>query len=216
MTAFGMRSASLALVSMLPAAAMAQGGSVGAVVIGVDHYLFTKPLIGVSGQLAHQISHTPLFVRVSAQRLTRKSYRVGSTCVGLVPPNGCPSEPLRDDAGFIAGTVGVGIRLLHRRHVALNVTGDVGVSVINLDTHGTVNGVSISARKELWDSEIGVEAAWSPWPLLPLGINAGVAIGAERPRRNEGQIDGYSPFEETFRVMQAHIGLAWRLPARRP
>jgi hypothetical protein len=44
MTTFVMRSAIFALMSMLPAGAMAQGESVGAVIVDVDHDLFTEPL----------------------------------------------------------------------------------------------------------------------------------------------------------------------------
>lgn len=204
----------IAFAWMFPSAAAAQGGSISAVVLDVDNYLFTTPLIGVSGRLTHQVVNTPLFILVGAERLTRQSRRIGSTCTGLVPAGTCPPEPLRDNGRFIAGTAGVGIRIFDRRRIALNLTGDVGFSVINLDTHGMTSGGSISARKELWDSELGVEAVWSPWPRLPFGIEAGFAIGVEEPQQNEGQIDGYSPFEQSFRVMHGRIGLTWRLPSR--
>lgn len=202
------------LVCGVPAAAVAQSISVDASVIGTDHELLSSRLAGVVGRASLPLRNGPLSIRLGAERLTASSRRIGAPCGGLVVPETCQPEPMRDDARFTAATAGIGVRMINRHRITMDVTGDASFVSVRVDSRGLASGGTISADKELWDGDLGVEGTWSPWLQLPLALDIGVAAGRLNGVVSNTVADGYEPFEAGFDVIRLRVGLSWRLPQK--
>ena len=98
--------------------------------------------------------------------------------------------------------------------MTLSLTGDVGLLNVHVDSRGLTSGGSTSAAKLLWDTGVGVDGGWSPWTSIPLALDAGVAAGHLAPVVNDLQVDGYSPFEQSFDLVRVRVGVAWRFQSR--
>lgn len=206
--------AALAVMCAFPAGAVAQSASISASVIDANHYLLSSRLAGAAARLSYPFHNGPVSIRIGAERLAANSHRIGAPCAGLVQPGTCQPEPVRDDAHFTAAIAGLGVRVLDSRRLAVNLTGDLSFVVLNVDSHGLTSGGSISAGKGMWDTNVGVEGAWSPWGQLPLAIEAGIAAGHVVPAATDLQLDGYTPFEQSFDIVRVRVGLSWQFPSR--
>lgn len=206
----------LALVAFaFPPVAAAQSVSLSASVVDANHYLLGSRLAGVTAGVSYPLYDGPVLLRFGVERVAGDSRRIGSTCAGLALPGTCQPEPVRDNAHVTSAGAGVGLRIVERHRLALNLTGDVNFAVLHVDSHGLASGRSISAGKELWDIDVGAEGAWSPWTRIPLAVEASLAAGHMVPVTNELVLDGYTPFEQSFDLVRARIGLAWRFSSTR-
>jgi hypothetical protein len=199
------------LVCCLPAVGMSQSVSVDKSVIGTDHELLSSRLAGVAGRASLPLRNGPVSIRLGAERLTASSRRIGAPCGGLAVPGTCQPEPMRDDARFTAATAGIGVRMINRHRITLDVIGDASFVSVQVDSRGLTSGGMISADKELWDGDIGAEGTWSPWLQLPLALDVGVAAGRVNGVVSNPVADGYEPFEAGFDVIRLRVGLTWRL-----
>jgi hypothetical protein len=200
----------LAVGCLLPAAVAAQNGSVSAVVMETDHELLTSRLTGAAAHVSFPIHSGPVSIRVGAERLGGTSHRIGAPCAGLVQPGTCQPEPMRDDGLVVAGTAGLGIQVIAWRRIVFDLTGDLSFVNVQVDSRGLTSGGTISAGKELWDGDIGVEGTWFPWTRLPVALAVGVAGGRFSPVVSHEEIDGYTPFESGFYAVRVRVGAAWR------
>lgn len=203
--------AAVLLLCGAPTAVLAQSVSVDASVIGTDHELLSSHLTGVAGRVSLPFRSGPVSIRLGAERLTGSSRRIGAPCAGLVVPGTCQPEPMRDDARFTAATVGIGVRMINRHRITIDVIGDASFVNVQVDSRGLTSGGTISAGKELWDGDIGVEGTWLPWPQLPLALDIGVAAGRLNGVVSNIVADGYEPFEAGFDVIRLRVGLTWQL-----
>lgn len=203
--------ASLVAVSLaLPTAGLAQGGGVGTVVLDADHPLLGERLVGATARVIVPFAGTRLSLRLGAERLSGNAGRTGVPCSGLIDPERCPPEPLRDDARLTTVAGGLGVRVLSWRGVAMDLVGDLRIGKVRADTRGLSSGTSLSASKALRGGEIGVEGIWSPWAPLPLVLEAGIAASRLGPVMREDVVDGYTPFEDGFGAARLRLGVAWR------
>lgn len=204
----------LALALALPAAAAAQDISLNAAAIGTDHELLSGRLIGIAARLRFPIHDGPVSIRLGVERLAGNFRRTGVPCAGQVQPGTCQPEATRDDARFTAGSAGVGVRVIDWRRFAIDLTGDLGLVDVGVDTRGLASGRMLSATKDLWEGDVGVEGAWSPWKRLPFALQAGFAAGHLWPVVSMPAPDDYTPFEHGFELIRLRVGFAWRLPSR--
>ncbi len=204
----------LALALALPAAAAAQDISLNAAAIGTDHELLSGRLVGAAARLRFPIHDGPVSIRLGVERLAGNFRRTGVPCAGLVEPGTCQPEPTRDDARFAAGSAGVGVRVIEWRRVAIDLTGDLSFANIDVDTRGLASGRMLSATKDLWEGDVGIEGAWSPWKRLPFALQAGFAAGHLWPVVSDAAPDAYTPFERGFELIRLRFGFAWRLPSQ--
>ena len=204
----------LLFVCIVPTRLAAQAGSVSAAVIDANHYLLTSRLVGAVARVEYPFFNGPATFRAGVERLAGKSRRVGSPCSGLVLPGTCQPEPMRDNATMTSVSVGLGGRVLEWHRMTLSLTGDVGLLNVHVDSRGLTSGGSISAGKQLWDTDVGIEGGWAPWTRIPLALEAGIAGGHLAPVTNDVLVDGYSPFENSFDIVRVRVGVAWRFPSR--
>jgi hypothetical protein len=118
---------------------------------------------------------------------------------------------MRDDARFAAATAGIGVQMINRHRVTIDVVGDASFVNVQVDSRGLTSGGTISAGKELWDGDVGVEGTWSPWLQVPFALDVGVAAGHLNGVVSHPVLDGYQPFEDGFDVIRVRVGLTWRL-----
>lgn len=206
---------SIAFVTASPAPVMAQSGSISLVTAAADHRLMRDPLGGASALVTVPFGQGGRSVRLQFERLFGDATRTGVPCSGLIEPGTCPPEPLADDARMATMAAGMGFPLMRRARFAAQVTTDVRLGRVSVDTRGLVSGDALAARKGLWGADIGLQGVWSPWARLPLALEAGVTVGRLMPLLREEVLDGYTPFNDGFNVSRLRLGLAWGRGAQR-
>lgn len=204
---------SITLALTLPLPAYAQGGVSVLYVAADDHRLLGDALTGLTGRLLVPFGDRWSF-RARAERAWGEAHRIGIACAGLILPGTCSSEPIVDNSRLTTVAAGLGLRLFRWQGLVAELAGNLGFAWVKADSHGQTSGRSLSADKSLWLREVGVDLSWSPFARLPLALEAGVTTGRYAPREKFEIIDGYTPFEDAFRVDRIRIGVAWR-PASR-
>ena len=201
------------LLTAAPASAQrALEVSVGASGARTDHRLLDHAA-GPGLRVALPVSDGRFTLRAGIEALRGEQGRMGSTCVGLVPPGAdCAPRPIRDETRLRTAHAGLGLRLLRGPRLTAGVTGDVRFGRVDARsryTHDDGSAGSLDAGKSLFGPELGAELDWAPLRRLPLALVAGAAVGSLEPRTDAGVVDGYTPFEGSFDVRRAYLGLGW-------
>jgi hypothetical protein len=149
---------------------------------------------------------------LAGEHLKGRSNRIGVPCAGLIEPGTCGPEQLRDYATASSLAAGVSGRIAGSGRLALSAGGRLVAMHLRTRTRGLDSGRELSANKTMGGAEVGLEGAWHPWGNTPLALVTGAAVGWQSPVRNEVLLDGYTPFEQGFRVARAWLGLTWRRP----
>jgi hypothetical protein len=201
------------LASVAPPA-LGQSAGVEAVSASSGHRLLSDGLFGAAARATFPLGGASRWLRLGVEHLSGEARRTGSPCSGLIEPGTCQPEPLRDDARLTSLTGGLGVPLLVRSRLVVEVTGDLRLGWARADTKGLESDRRLSANKTVWGGEAGIDAAWSPSARLPLALQIGAAIGGLKGVIPEDVVDGYTPFNEAFSVTRLRVGLAWRRSAR--
>ena len=206
--------AAIAALIALPRLASAQGGGISAVSVSANHRLMGDGLLGGAAHARFPFGDGRRSVRLSAERLTGDAHRTGVPCSGLIMPGTCSPEPLRDDARLNSVSGGLGLQVLALPRLVVEVAGDLRLGWISANTRGLESGRSLSTDKSLWGGDVGIDVAWSPRARLPLALEVGIAAGRLMPLPRENVLDGYTPFNDGFRLTRLRVGLAWRPSTR--
>jgi hypothetical protein len=190
--------------------ALAQGASVGAVIISARHPLLGDPLTGAALSVSVPQRDERLALRFGADRLHGRADRYGVACAGLIQSGTCPPEPLRDEARLTSASGGVVFRVLHWRHALMAITSDLTLASLQTETHGRTSGRTLAAAKMLWGGRLGGKAAWTPAVRVPFALEIEGGVGRFAPIVHGLTVDGYTPFERGFDVRILRLGLAWR------
>lgn len=191
--------------------ALAQGASVGAVIISASHPLLGDPLTGAALSVSVPRRDERLTLRFDAERLRGQADRYGVACAGLIlQPGTCPAEQLRDDARLTSASGGVAFRVLHWRHALMAITTDLTLASVRAETRGRASGRTLTAAKMLWGGRIGGKAAWTPAVRVPVALEIEARVGRLSPIVSSEAADGYWPFERGFNVRSFRLGVAWR------
>lgn len=148
--------------------------------------------------------------RFAADHLRSSNSRIGMACAGLIMPGTCFAEQLSDDTRSTIGTGGMTYRLLGNQQVAFGLAADATLARVQADTRGLVSRRELAASKMLWGGLVGLEASWTPVSAWPLAIELGGAWGGLTPVSRDQVVDGYIPFEDSFSVTHARLGVTWR------
>jgi hypothetical protein len=194
------------LTVLFSTAGLAQELRVGALQAWPDHDLLGSPR-GLSVAVG-----TPLLGRVGV-RLGFESYgeefqSLGSTCVGLINPDGdCAEERRREHARMRAAVLATPLSLPSIGKLELRLVPGLRTVWVKSDRVGISSGRTLKAEKRMNGYEIGLEAG-VPVPRLPLQIHVGGHVGTLQPYRDETVVDGYSPFEQGFGFRRLQIGIS--------
>ena len=191
------------LTALLAAVARGQVVQVDATYRVADHYLLGEPLRGATVTIG-QGAKAP---RVSFELEKGRAERTGSTCSGLIPPGGCPSEPLTDRATHVAAGIGWDLHTFSMRGFSFIPSADARISWLDVSTHGESSGDEIEANKRLLTFMGGGRVRWRPGARWALQV--GAEIGVMNPLTLTHVADGYTPFEESFRFSRWSIGGIW-------
>jgi len=202
--------AALAVVLAGPVAALAQGASVSAVAISARHTLLGEPLTGGAVGISFPRREMPVAFQFEAAHARSRAGRIGMACAGLILPETCPAERLRDEAWLTSASGGATLRVLRGRHALVALTADLTVASLRADTHGLSSGRALTATKMLWGGLIGAHAAWIPVARVPIALDIGGGIGGLTPIVHDDVVDGYTPFERGVDVRRVRLGLAWQ------
>lgn len=190
--------------------ALAQGASVGAVIISARHPLLGDPLTGAALSVSVPRRDERLTLRFDADRLRGQADRYGTACAGLILSGTCPSEQLRDEARLTSASGGVAFRVLHWRHALMAITTDLTLASLRAETRGRTSGRTLAAAKMLWGGRLGGKAAWTPVVRVPVALEIEGAVGRLSPIVRDEVVDGYTPFARGFDVRSVRVGVAWR------
>jgi len=92
--------------------------------------------------------------------------------------------------------------------------GGLVLAWVRSETHGLSSGKTISASKTLGGLDLEFETALRPWQQRPLAVVIGVGLGAFRPVKHDGVLDGYTPFEDSSILGRLWLGVAWYAHSR--
>lgn len=187
--------------------ASAQSVTVSGTSAAAQHPLLGESLVGAS--IAVRTRQAPTTFQFEVSHARARSGRIGAPCAGLIQPGTCPPEPLRDDARLLSVGGGAALRVLRAQRVSVSLTGDLSLASVRADTRGETSGGRLSASKTLWGAALGARAAWTPMMRVPLALELGVGIGTLSPVSEDDVVDGYTPFENHFRICRAQLGVTW-------
>lgn len=178
----------------------------GAIQLWPDHDLLGSPR-GLSVAVGtHVLDHVA--VRLGFESYGDDFQSLGSTCVGLIPPNvDCSGEPRREQARMRAVALATPLSLVSIERLHLSLVPGLRTAWIESDQVGTESGRRRGAEKVMYGFEIGAEAV-VPVSRLPFQFHLSGHVGVLHPYRDETLIDGYSPFEQGFGFGRLQIGLS--------
>lgn len=182
--------------------------------ISAHHELLGNRLTGGSATMNFPQGGGQLVLRLGLERSSGEADRTGTTCAGLVQPGPCSSERVRDDAHLSSAIGGAAVRLVAMPHVSVAVEGDFAVASLRTDTRGLTSGNSLAASKMMWGPRAGLNLSWRPMSTVPVAIGIGATVGVLTPVVRDQVRDGYAPFERSFSVRTARLGLVWQAPIR--
>lgn len=147
---------------------------------------------------------------VGVSAFSSRQARVGSPCVGLVPPTGCAPESLKDLARLLDIRLGLAGRVLQREKLTVSIVADGHWIEGTSDTSAPTSRRSFSATEGYWGPGIGLDVSWKPNPTGSLGFFATGEAVWWIPRNSEFTLaDGYEPFNETVRAPSFSVGASW-------
>lgn len=187
-------------------AGLAQELRVGAVQAWSDHDLLGSPR-GLSVAVGtHLLDH--FGIRVGFESYGDDFQSLGSTCVGLIPPNvDCSGELRREQARMRAVGLATPLSLVSIERLQLSLVPGLRTAWITSEQVGTESGRRRRAEKVMYGYEIGAEAV-VPVSRLPLQFHVSGHVGALHPYQDETAEDGYTPFEQRFGFNRLQIGLS--------
>lgn len=188
----------------------AQSIGLSALRLDTDHWL-ANDLAGFELRVEGAPIGSRLGLRLGFGRLSGDRERVGSTCSGLVGPDMCPPEPLHDETRFTRGRGELSLAVLQHGRSSLGIVVGLDVGHMESDTRGVTSGNHIAADKTFWGPDIGGEVRWFFSTAVPVGLEAGLAIGGYAPATNTSIADGYAPFERSFGVKRLRVGAVFDL-----
>jgi hypothetical protein len=192
-----------ALATRFAGAAYGQVVQVDASALSARHELLGDPLRGA----ALTLRTAPRGPRISLDVSGARAKRTGSMCYGLVPPSGCPSEPLSDRSVLVTAGVGWDVWTSAAGRLSFVPTLDARLAWIDVETRGQTSGDRIDANKRFLDAMAGGQvrlALSNRW-----AIHFGGDIGVMHPLTVVHVEDGYTPFEEGFRFFRFAAGGTW-------
>ncbi len=204
----------LALATPVPAEA--QDIRVGAVQTWPDHALLGAPL-GISVSAGWR-AYPVIGVRIGYEAAWDEFSSFGSTCVGLIPPEGikeCGGEPRQESATLSAWEISVPLTVLQRDRLRLEVAPGFRLAHLNSDQTGEETGRRRSARKDMSGFDAGIDLLIQPLSSNLLTIFLGAHTTMFNRYQEEQIADGYTPFEEDVSVTRVTLGLSlrrWWLP----
>ena len=198
----------------VPTIGTAQGVDVGVLALSARHELLGNRLTGGSATMNFPQGAGQLVFRLGLERARGVADRTGTPCTALIQPGPCSPERVRDDARMTSAIGGAAVRLVALPHLAVGLEGDISVASVHADTRGLTSGATVSASKVLWGPRLGLNLNWRPMTTVPVAIGIGVTDGFLRPVVHGELVDGYAPFERSFGVRTARLGLVWQAPVR--
>jgi hypothetical protein len=156
-----------------------------------------------------RVGRSQTSLRFSLARLTGSARRTGVACAGLIMPGTCPTEPLRDDARTITGSVTLNAPVWRLGPVTFALGGGLALGWVRSQTHGLSSGHTLSADKTWVGLDAGVETAFRPWQQLPVALVLGAGLGAFRPMKYDDVVDGYTPLDASSSLTRLWLGVAW-------
>jgi hypothetical protein len=154
-------------------------------------------------------------VSVGAYWLRSSADRSGTLCLGLRPLDAppCTLRPLREDASLAGASLG----LAHTVHQTSRTTVDLGILATAGRVRVTTREVQATTAAPLladeWFVGTGVTAGlvWFPSERAPVGLYAGGTASVLNPFGTV-EVDGYSPFVNSFTTLGARFGVYIRRP----
>ena len=199
-------SSTVMLTLLVAPAGLAQELRVGALQAWPDHDLLGSPRglsVAVGTRLLDRVG-----VRLGFESYGDDFQSLGSTCVGLIPPNvDCSGELRSEQARMRAVALATPLSLVSIERLQLSLVPGLRTAWIKSDQVGTQSGRTRNAEKAMYGYEIGAEAI-VPVSRLPLQFHLSGHVGALHPYRDEALIDGYSPFEQGFGFSRLQVGLS--------
>jgi hypothetical protein len=122
----------------------------------------------------------------------------------------CPVQTIHDDADYSAFSTGLVLPLFRRDAFELGATLTGILAKASVFSRGETTGQTLSADKVMFGATIGVAGSWRPIRSLPASLDAGVAIGGLHPAIVDNVADGYTPFDDDFRITTFRVGLSVR------
>lgn len=197
----------------VPAVVAAQSVSVDFAAASADHELLGNPLVGASVGLVYPHGKNGrVSPALSGEALRGESRRVGIPCSGLIPPNGCDPEPLRDESRLVGATGSVALRAFGGARGEVRLGADLALEDVRVSTRSTASGWTAADQSLMWGVSAHVEGVWHPVPHFPLGLEANVGYGFLTPMVEDQTVDGGSRLNGGFTLTPIRIGLVWQLP----
>jgi hypothetical protein len=187
-----------------------QSVSVNAIGLDASHFLLGEPLVGGGVTLGWSGPRATVAFRVGGEWLRGRADHTGTACAGLIEPGTCLPEQVNDESWLAQGNAGVAVRVLGGGRAALALTADLALASVRADTRGLWSMRSLHARETLWGALVGVETTWLPLPRLPIALDLAANVGGLRPIVSDLLIDGYTPFNDSFRIRLVRVGISWR------
>jgi hypothetical protein len=195
-----------ALTAVMAAPARGQGIQIDATSLSARHELLSESLLGAS--ITKRIGGGgPGTLRIALDYSRGGADRTGTTCTGLIPPGGCPAEPLRDKSMLVSAGLGLDLRHFAAGAFSFIPTIDARLAWIDVATRGENSGDQIDASKRMLEMMVGGRFQWNAstrWAL-----QAGADVGVIQPLTLVHIQDGYTPFEEGFQFHRLAVGGTW-------
>lgn len=189
------------------------GPRVDGVVTDVSHPLTGRPLFGTSLGInwARPMGHVTWTVR--AERLHGDATRFGVLCAGLVPPGSCQErEAINDETRLITARVALAVAVVRHQRLRLSLLGETGVGNIRTVSRGRTTGRAFSGTETLAPLEAGIRLGWKPLVRVPLSVELEGSVTRFVSITPGVELDGYSPFTESFAARSLRLGAVWLLP----
>jgi len=118
---------------------------------------------------------------------------------------------MRDESRLTQGDAGVAVRVIGGRRAAIALTADLAIASVRSDTRGLASMRSLHATATFWGALAGVDATWFPLRRMPIALALAADVGGLKPVTANVAADGYTPFNDGFRIGVVRLGIAWRV-----
>jgi hypothetical protein len=193
----------------VPAIVDAQRWGVSAVAIVTSHELLDGVLVGPALRGRFPLGGE-VVGRISFERTAGSSNRLGIPCSGIIPPDGCEAEPLRDDGRLTSFTLGIAFPFLTRHSVVLESALSLRAARGLTRTFTRNEAQALSDGQFLLGGDFAIDATWSPWQRVPVALEFSVGVGAAAGVSSDDEVDGYQPLQQGFGVARITLGMIWR------
>lgn len=188
--------------------AQAQELMIGAARIDTDHDLLGTPTVldaSIGAELTPKVG-----VRLGIQHGGAEFSSLGSTCVGLVPPDeDCSPERRGEESTTTALFVSVPL-MASVGWGRVGVVPEIRRLVMKSRQEGTRSGRVRTADKVAYGLSLGAELDVFVWDRPGIALHAAVHAATHPWFDEEIIADGYTPFEETVRLTWLEVGVMVR------